>query len=1006
MKKLFLFLMVLVLSFALLCACNKGSDTPDDGSSEDGGTIDGETPDDGSGNGDSPSDPIDYNKPVDKQTIFLEEVFLISQNAAGNVLSIKHGKNHPTVYRETLEFTYDANGKVTAVAFTENGAEVKKVSFSVQPVEQEGWFAAHQEGDGVLFRCTDDGKIAELKVKQLGALDGMCFFFDTQGCASSIWGDEEGEAKFNITYGENSLSVALVEKEKLDGVCSLLLNEHGLPTSATFGESAETIEEKHSWKYDEANRCVEHKIEDTHTLSVTTVRYEYQFDESGILIGYKAKEVRCDAFGNIEYEHESRYDAVGNAILTVSFDSMGGTACEPITTLLGNVGPLPAPTKEDYIFAGWYCDEDCEIPFDGYVTSTITLYACWKTGYKIDFDTLGGSIVPPIVQEAGTLVTAPAAPFSSFGVFEGWYADSNCTIPYTFSVMPAENITLFAKWKTEFKVTFKYIDRYGDELKDIDGSSSYTLNFVRYGTDARENKSNNPKFFEKYVIIGWNADKEAAKAGTADASAVKSIKKDSVLYSVIRDKEFKKVTFLKPDGSAIDTLDYLEGTAIGKEAPRYVIAGQYLKRWKFVSNDEEGKQDSTTSCIYGDCTFKAIMGYTDGTIGLTQDTVMLDGKKDAAYTTSGAYLALNNQKTPHDAYTVFEQYTDYAGIPAYGNYADPTTVKADTWMVWDGAYIYLLIEVYDTTLTCRNDAYVRKGIDSYFNDAIELWYCFEQDASLTQNRTRVGLASAGDNVEGMPRGGAKYALPRSEYKGTVTGIGGGRSTHFDEIKYAVRNYIYDANAGKDLTGLDAAGVEAPSYTIELKIPAKTEGKADETKALYPNGEKLTGIDLEDFRATGRLYGRPAESNNINDYAFTDGEKLEVGDYVRFSLQVNDLKLSFEDLSSGEYYDCPRDLWELKETNEGTDLTQEEFDRNSINLFELDPSTGKWINARTRARFTAAGSTQYNLDMYLCFSLGGEATGSYKVAKFQKNPDDRRAQIMIGIDGQEYIRPEQ
>ncbi|MBE6567379.1 MAG: hypothetical protein E7657_01830 [Ruminococcaceae bacterium] len=565
----------------------------------------------------------------------------------------------------------------------------------------------------------------------------------------------------------------------------------------------------------------------------------------------------------------------------------------------------------------------------------------------------------------------------------------------------------------KLSITFTYIDKNGNELKDVDGYSSYTMKNIKYGDDARAYRVDDVKSFEKYVITGWNADKEAAKAGTADANAVKNIKKDTVLYSVVRDKEVKTVTFLKPDGTTvIGTLPYYEGSALGKEAPRPTVPGQYFKQWKFVANSEEGKQDSTTSCIYGACSFQAVMGATDGTIGLVaKDSVTLDGKKDAAYGVKNpeageigaAYLALNNAKTSNDSYTVGETYTSGAETKT-GTYALPSEVKADTWMLWDGASIYLLIEVYDTSLTCRNDAYVKKGIDSYFNDAVELWYSFEQDATLTENKTRVGLAAAGDNVEGVKAGEAKYALPRSVYKGALTGIGGGRSTHFDEIKYAVRNYIYDASAGKDLTGLDAAGVEAPSYTIELKIPAKTEGKADETKAVDATGAKLKGTALENFKATGRLDGRSEESNAISDYAFTPGDDLMVGDYVRFCLQINDLKISQDDLNSGDYFDSPKDLTELKETPEGTDLTQEEYEKSNIALFELDESTGKWIVARTSGKFTAAGSTQHNLSMYLMFSLGGDANGSYKVEKFQKNPDDRKAQIMIGTDGQEYNRP--
>ena len=330
-------------------------------------------------------------------------------------------------------------------------------------------------------------------------------------------------------------------------------------------------------------------------------------------------------------------------------------------------------------------------------------------------------------------------------------------------------------------------------------------------------------------------------------------------------------------------------------------------------------------------------------------------------------------------------------------------------MLWDGDYVYVLIEVYDTTLTARNDAYVKGGVDSYFNDAVELWYSFEQDATLTKNNTRVGLAAAGDNIEGVAPGQAKYALPRTWYSTYQTGIGGGRSTHFDNIEYAVRNHYYDSQLGRPVDGLDGAGVTAPSYVIELKIPAKPEAEADLTKAVDASGEKLTGTALEDFKATGLLPGKNKESNNINDYAFTTVDNLMVGDYVRFCLQINDLKILADDLANtSKYFDTPASLQELQALPGGTSLTQAEYDKVGVKLFEFDGGangTQQWVAVKQYDKFTAAGSTQNELSMYLMFSLGGSETdGSYKVESFAKHLDDRKKQTMVGKDGHEYIRP--
>ena len=543
-----------------------------------------------------------------------------------------------------------------------------------------------------------------------------------------------------------------------------------------------------------------------------------------------------------------------------------------------------------------------------------------------------------------------------------------------------------------FTVTFKYINTAGEEIEDLEGYTESLQRNIRYGNNAHDIKTEDVTLFDNYVIIGWNRDMLQAMAGTIDENALTNIKSDRTVYSVVRAKVKKTVTFIAANGASLGTREYLEGSALDKGAPRPTVPGQYFKKWEFFSNNEAGKTDSSQYCIYGDCTFKAVMGATDGTIGMTSTPILLDGKKDQAYTTSNAYLALNNQKQVDDAKTV-----DMVD----GFRADASCVKADTWMVWDGSYIYLLIEVYDTTLTFRSEAYTKGGVDAWCNDAVEIWYTFEQDATITKNETRVGLGASGDRTH---PGDGKYALPRSEYKGTPTGIGGGRSTHFEEIKYAVRNYIMLENEGGDTSGLDANGVEAPSYVIEFKIPAKTEGQADPAYAYKDwsgaKEEKLTGDDLEKYNMTGLLYGNDPTSNNISNYRFTDGEDLMVGDYVRFSLQINDLRLTLEELAGGTYFDSYT-LPELQYIDPS--YTKYDYDRNQIKLWTFDGS--KVVAASTRGKFAAAGATQRKVADYLMFSLGGDAEGSYNVAGFQKDLADYRKNVMLDKYGHVYIRPD-
>ena len=81
----------------------------------------------------------------------------------------------------------------------------------------------------------------------------------------------------------------------------------------------------------------------------------------------------------------------------------------------------------------------------------LTLYPVWNTNkYTITFDTAGGSEIAPITQDYGTAITAPADPTREGYTFKGWDRE----IPTT---MPAENITLKAKWKDIEKPTGEII---------------------------------------------------------------------------------------------------------------------------------------------------------------------------------------------------------------------------------------------------------------------------------------------------------------------------------------------------------------------------------------------------------------------------------------------------------------------------------------------------------------------------------------------------------------------
>ena len=132
---------------------------------------------------------------------------------------------------------------------------------------------------------------------------------------------------------------------------------------------------------------------------------------------------------------------------TITFDTNGGSEIAPITQDYGTEITTPDnPTRKGYTFKGW----DKEIP-KTMLAENITVKAQWEINqYTITFDTNGGSEIAPITQDYGTEITAPDNPTRKGYTFKGWDKE----IP---KAMPAENITITARWKDTEKPTGEII---------------------------------------------------------------------------------------------------------------------------------------------------------------------------------------------------------------------------------------------------------------------------------------------------------------------------------------------------------------------------------------------------------------------------------------------------------------------------------------------------------------------------------------------------------------------
>ena len=230
---------------------------------------------------------------------------------------------------------------------------------------------------------------------------------------------------------------------------------------------------------------------------------------------------------------------------TITFDTAGGSEIAPITQDYGTVITAPeAPTREGYTFIGW----DKEIPTT-MPAENMTVTAQWKINrYTITFDTAGGSEIAPITQDYGTAITAPADPTREGYTFIGW----DKAIPTT---MPAENITLKAKWKDIEKPTGEIIigtNKWREFLNK--------LTFGLFFNDTQEvtiNASDNSgTVFISYLVTDRDlseAELQSLVFNGYDEPFCIDLNGEYIVYAMLVD-ESMNITYLRSDRITLDNI--------------------------------------------------------------------------------------------------------------------------------------------------------------------------------------------------------------------------------------------------------------------------------------------------------------------------------------------------------------------------------------------------------------------------------------------------------------------
>ena len=256
---------------------------------------------------------------------------------------------------------------------------------------------------------------------------------------------------------------------------------------------------------------------------------------------------------------------------TITFDTAGGSEIAPITQDYGTVITAPeAPTREGYTFIGW----DKEIPTT-MPAENMTVTAQWEINqYKITFDTNGGSEIAPITQDYGTAITAPADPTREGYTFIGWDKE----IPAT---MPAENITLKAKWKDIEKPTGEIIIG-TNKWREFLNKLTFGLFFKDTQTVTINAFDNSGTVFVSYLVT--NRDLSEEELGSLvyrayDEPFLIEPNGEYIVYAMLVD-ESMNITYLRSDRITLDNvLPVIGGIEDGKtycEAQTVTIDEKYI----------------------------------------------------------------------------------------------------------------------------------------------------------------------------------------------------------------------------------------------------------------------------------------------------------------------------------------------------------------------------------------------------------------------------------------------
>ena len=479
---------------------------------------------------------------------------------------------------------------------------------------------------------------------------------------------------------------------------------------------------------------------------------------------------------------------------------------------------------------------------------------------------VGGGNGDTTTTEAPATTTTAAPETPSGEGFDVVIANQGA-IPFTGSAL---NVATIVKPEgiggVRTALAYKLVDASGATIKDLGnekpvdcGKYTVTVTFTWQDT-AKEGVPCAP-ITKEFTVVAGELEKQHKNFSAKDSETL--FKTTNMSYDPLNDSDLlvgnlpkgvvRVATITKYDP---DTQTAGAATAVAGKITTTDGAGYYKVTITYV--EEEGKDNFSDEATLSDTAIVYVRPINKTANKVATNAITVDGEIESAYGAPVFETKYQAHVTKDkDGKQVFDKIDltegkfvnpyEYAALMEISKGANITVdatnynyATAKFYAVWDGDYVYIAIEVTDTTPYARTAAYTSKP-NPWINDNVELYYRFggdnapkiESGDTYPTYKTLVRDSVTGNNVTAT---GDAIKAP--------TAIKSQKSHYFDDVKCAV--------AGRDTVGDN-------TYVIEYKLPAKTE--------TYSGTPGATG-----------------------DQAFKTiaGENLVAGDFIYLAYQLNDL----------------------------------------------------------------------------------------------------------------------